>query len=681
MAQLIETARREIPRAFESDDYERRRRDVAQKLAPERAALLDALRAFARARDFVLETTETGFTSYPQIRGEPVSQEAFARLPEAERAGIDRRAAEIETEGANTLRRIRQIDRQEAERLAELRREVARFVAGPLFDELRRAHADHAEIRAYLEAVEEDIPAHIHDFIPEEEEDEDGEESEVHRSRLDEEEADERLARYRVNVVVDNADRKGAPVVFEHNPTKPNLLGHIDHRIAFGAPVSDFSQIKAGAIHRANGGFLVLRAIDVLADASSWRALERTLRARRIEVESPIDVESPMPIPTLRPQPIPLDAKVVLIGTPELYQILHELDPDFASLFKVKVDFVADVDWTAGMVQSYAALVSRIVRDRHLSHFDQSGVACIIEHGARLQEHQGKLSTRIGEIADLATEASFWAQAAGREAVARQDVERAIQKRRYRASALEERVRESIVEGHLRIDVQNRRVGQVNGVSVVDLGDHVFGRPQRITATVGPGRGTVRSIEREIEMSGPIHAKGVLTLAGYLASTYPEEAPLALAATVTFEQSYDEIEGDSASAAELIALLSALAGAPIDQGIAVIGSVDQWGQLQAVGGVTHKIEGFFAVCKAVGMTGRQGVVIPAANRRSLMLDDEVIDAVAAGRFHVWAGPTVDDALPLLLGLPAGSVHAAAAARLRRFAEQRRRSRGIRTRVR
>jgi lon-related putative ATP-dependent protease len=681
--QLIETARREIPRAFVSDDHELRRRDVAASLAPARAALLDELCQFADARGFVVQTSQTGFNIIPKLGGEPVSEGAFARLPLAERSALDRRTEEIQIKAADTLRRIRQLDREESERLHQLLRDVARLVVGPLFEELQGEYAAHPAIGTFLREVADDLPDQFDDLAADNE-GPDGDDDEEPAPRREPEGASDHepcFARYGVNVLVDNGDRQGAPVVFEHNPTRNNLLGRIDYRAAFGALVTDFSQIKSGSIHRANGGFLVLRAVDVLSAPSSWRALERALRSGRIEIEGAADPETPAP--TLLPEPIPLDVKVVVIGTPELYRLLHEVDADFPALFKVNVDFVPDVDWTDEAVQGYAALVSRLVRDRGLAHLDRAAVARVVEHSARLQEHQRKLSTRLGEIADLVTEASFWASEAGRDVVTERDVAQAIRKRRYRSNYLEERAREAVAEGRVRIDVQGGRVGQVNGVSMMDLGDLAFGIPSRITASISPGRGAVQSIEREVELSGPIHAKGVLTLAGYLASAHAQEAPLALAATITFEQSYGEVEGDSASAAELAALLSALAGVPIDQGIAVIGSVDQWGQLQAVGSVTEKIEAFFAGCKALGLTGRQGVIIPSANRLHLMLDDEVIENVAAGRFHVWAIATVDDALPLLVGLPAGrpgpdgrypegSVHGLVAARLQRYAELARR---------
>jgi predicted ATP-dependent protease len=334
----------------------------------------------------------------------------------------------------------------------------------------------------------------------------------------------------------------------------------------------------------------------------------------------------------------------------------------------VKADFAPDMDWSEEHLQSYAAFVSRWVRTAGLRHFDREAVARLAEHGARLRDDQGKLSTRLLDISDVVSEASFWAAQAGREVVAREDVERAIEKREYRSSLLEQRIRELIAEGTIRIDLDGARVGQVNGLSILDLGDYAFGRPSRVTARVSLGRGGVQSIEREIELSGPIHSKGVLILSGYLAGQYAQETPLALAATLTFEQSYDEVEGDSASSTELYALLSALSGLPLDQGIAVTGSVDQHGEVQAVGGVTRKVEGFYATCKTKGLTGRQGVIVPAANVRHLMLAEEVVEAVRRGRFHVWAVSSVDEGIELLTGRPAEEVHARVAERLKTYAE-------------
>jgi lon-related putative ATP-dependent protease len=372
-----------------------------------------------------------------------------------------------------------------------------------------------------------------------------------------------------------------------------------------------------------------------------------------VRIENLGEQLSVFPTATLRPEPIPLDLKVVLVGRRDVYHLLYALDEDFRELFKVKVDFSPEMDWSDEHVTNYAAFISRRVRETGLRHFGDTAVAAVVEYGARLRHNQRKLSTRLLDIADVVTEASFWAGKAGHELVTAEDVAKAVEKKEYRSNLVEERVHELIADGTIKIDTEGERVGQVNGLSVINLGDYEFGKPSRVTARVALGRGAVQSIEREIELSGPIHSKGFMILAGYLAGTYAQEWPLALSATLTFEQAYEEVEGDSASSTELYALLSALSGLPLKQSIAVTGSVDQHGDVQAVGGVTTKIEGFFAVCRAKGLTGDQGVVIPRANVPHLMLADEVVDAVRSGKFRVWAVDTVDAGLELLTGHPAG----------------------------
>jgi predicted ATP-dependent protease len=543
----------------------------------------------------------------------------------------------------------------------KLQRDVALFAVGPLFHDLRERYADLPEVTAHLDAVQADVVSHLEEFgRPDEEE---GLPAILAAGRR------QALTRYSVNVFIDNGGREGAPVVFETNPTYYNLLGRIEYRATFGTMVTEFTEMRAGALHRANGGFLVLELLELLRHPFAWDALKRALRSREARMENLGEEFSAVPSATLRPESVPLDVKVILIGPPAVYHLLYRLDEDFRELFKVKADFSPELDLSDEHVGTYAAFVSRCVADWGVRHFDRSAVARLVEHGARLRDDQEKLSARLIDIADVVTEASFWAGEAGRDLAAAEDVDRAIAAREYRSSLLEERVRELVEEGTIRIDTDGARVGQVNGISLIDVGDYVFGRPSRVTATVALGRGGVQSIEREIELSGPIHSKGVLTLAGYLAATYAQEWPLAASATLTFEQSYDEVEGDSASSTELYALLSALADAPLAQGIAVTGSVDQLGEVQAVGGVTRKVEGFFATCMAKGLTGEQGVIVPAANRRHLMLSDEVVEAVRAGRFHVWAVRTIDEGLELLTGRPAEDVHDLARARLEGYAER------------
>jgi lon-related putative ATP-dependent protease len=674
--EFLAGASREIPRAFESEDYQRRRQELTNDAARQRDALTGELQAFARERGFAVEMTPVGIVTIPLVEGKPLSAEQFAHLPPEEQRAIERRGAEIQDQVTGVVRRLRALEKEAVERTRALDRDVARFALDPLFHELREAHADNAEVLAHLDDLEQDVLDHLGDFRAGEDE----AELPAFLAGVQRQDREDRLSRYRVNVLIDSRTAGGAPVVLERNPTYYALVGRVDYRAAFGTLVTDFRQIKPGALHRANGGFLVLEALDVLRHPFAWDALKRALLTRQVQIENLAEQLSLLPTVSLRPEAIPLALKVILIGPPVLYHLLYALDEDFRELFRVKVDFTPEMDWNEEHVRSYAAFVSRRVHDDGLLHFGRSAVARLVEYGARLRDNQRKLSTRLLDVADVVTEASFWAGKAGRDMVVVEDVDRAVAKKEYRSNLIEERIHELIADGTLKIETSGERPGQINGLSVVDLGDYAFGKPSRVTARIALGRGGVRSIEREIELSGPIHSKGVMILAAYVAGTYAEEWPPALAATVTFEQAYEGVEGDSASSTELYALISAIAGLPLRQSIAVTGSVNQYGEVQAVGGVTTKVEGFYAVCKAKGLTGEQGVLIPEANVSNLMLSDEVVDAVRSGRFHVWAARTVDEGLALLTGTPAGergrdgsypegSVHRLVEDRLRHYAQR------------
>ena len=677
MEEFVEAARREIPRAFESEEYDRRQREIVAEIAHERESQEEVLTRFAAERGIALKTTLVGVASVPLVDGKPITREHFEQLPEEQRAGITKATGEVEERAAAYIRQVHQLEKEAARRVQELEREVALFATDPLFRELGERYGEHPEVRAYLDDVKKDLLASLGDFR-------DGEETSIALALVPQRRD---FARYGVNVLVDNGAAEGAPIVVERNPTYYNLVGRIEYRASFGAMFTDFREIKPGALHRANGGFLVLDVVDVLRHPFAWDALKRALRSAEMRIEGLGEEFSAVPIATLRPEPIPLELKVVLLGSPYVYNLLYKLDEDFRELFKVKADFSPELDWSAEHQRNYAAFVSRWVRENGLRHFDRDAVACLIEHGARLRESQRKLSARLIEISDIVSEASFWAAKQDHPLATAEDVDLAIRKKDYRSNLLEERVRELIRDGTLVIATDGERVGQVNGIAILDQGDYSFGRPTRVSARVSLGRGGIESIEREIELSGPIHSKGFMILSGYLAATYAQDWPLAVSATLTFEQSYDEIEGDSASSTELYALLSALSDLPLHQGIAVTGSVDQHGQVQAVGGVNRKIEGFYVTCKAKGLTGSQGVVVPAANVRNLMLDEEVVQAVRDGAFHVWAVRTIEEGIELLTGRRAGrrrkdgsyppdSVHglvegrlADYASRLREFAEQ------------
>jgi lon-related putative ATP-dependent protease len=677
--ELVQTAQREIGRSLESEEYQKRRTALVAEVERDVQALRAEIEAFAAARGFQLRFLPTGIALVPLLEGHTVTPEQAEQLSAEQRAELETRSQEIHGELQNEGRRLRRVERAGAERLAELERDTAAAAIASALNGLAEKYAAHPAVLEYLKAVQEDVPQHLAEFR-----------EHPQAGALDEQAtladllgATPRAApstRYRVNVLVDNGGIDAAPVVIERNPTYYNLTGRIEYRPQLGSMVTDFTQIRAGSLHRANGGFLVVEVLDLLSQPFAWEGLKRALRAREVTMENLAEQLSFVPTAGLRPQPIPLDVKVVLIGTPLLHMLLYARDEELRELFKVKVEFAPDMEWTDEHVLSYAAYMRRWIEQAGLRHFDRGAVARVVEQGSRLREDQRKLSTRLLDVSDLVTEASFWAGKAGRDVVTAADVDQAVSKKDDRSSLLEDRMREMVDRRTIVIDTEGARTGQLNGLTVLELGDHSFGQPVRITATTSLGRGSIESIERQVELSGPIHSKGVLILSGYLAEQYAQDWPLALRATLTFEQSYDEVEGDSASSAELYALLSALSGVPIAQGLAVTGSVNQHGEVQAVGGVTRKVEGFFHVCRQRGLTGTQGVVIPAANVASLMLDDEVVQAVREGRFHVHAVRTVDEAIELLSGTPAGerrpdggypegTVHRLVADRLQAYAER------------
>jgi lon-related putative ATP-dependent protease len=646
MNELIVAVRRHIGLAFESEGYEERRQQALAEVGQRRDAVLEGMRRVASEHSFALETTPTGLVAVPVLGDRPLTPDDIRLLTPERQADLERNGAQVQEAVVAGLRRLHQLDREAAEQVRRVDHEIATYAIDPLLHTLRDKYEALPDVLAHLDRVREDIVDNVPELRPE---------PPGPRPRTPpwDDGVDDRSSRYRVNVLVGGRPEGGAPVVFEPNPTYYNLVGRVEYRSVLGALITDFRQIRAGALHRANGGFLILEVADLLRGPLAWEALKRALRARELRIESLGDQLSAMPTTSVTPEPIPLDVKVVLIGTTALFGLLQGMDEDFAELFKVRVDFAPDMAWSDENVHSYAAFISRHVREGELRHFDRGAVARVVEQGARLRDHQGKLSTRLADIGDLVTEASFWAGKAGRDVVAAADVEEAVARRDARSNLIEERMQEAIAERTIRIETDGGRVGQVNGLEVMELGDFRFGLPARVTARVAMGRGTVESIEREIDLSGPIHSKGFLILTGYLAGQYGQEWPLALRATLTFEQSYGAVDGDSASSTELYALLSALAGVPLTQGIAVTGSVDQHGEVQAVGGVTDKIEGFFRVCRARGLTGRQGVALPAANLPHLMLSDEVVKAVEEDRFHVWALRTIDEGIQLLTGVPAG----------------------------
>jgi len=646
MDAFIEACRREIPRHFEGDAYVQRREELGRELQTQREGAFAAVEQQARQAGFTLNVTPMGVATVPvKPTGEPMSREEFAQLPEEERKTLQGRGEGLQSLISQAMIQTRRLEKEAQRRLDELDRTVGLFAITPLLNELRQEYMDIAKAIEYLEQVQDDIVEHLDLFRPTE--------TETSPMALLRPPAEEFFTRYKVNVIVSSEGTDGAPVVFENNPTYYNLFGRVDYRAQLGAMTTDHMMIKAGALHRANGGYLVLQALDVLTNPLVWETLKRTIRSREVRIENLGEQYSAIPVATLNPQPIPLKVKLVLVGSSTIYHLLFQADQDFRKLFRVKADFSVDMDRSPDCVGLYAGFISSCAREQRLRPFHKTAVARIVEHGSRLVDHQGRLSTRFIEISDLLTEADFWAEKEPSDLVYDRHIDQAIEHKVYRSNLIEERLQRLIEDGTIFIETRDAAVGQVNGIAVYDLGDYRFGRPSRITASVSLGRGQVVSIEREIQMSGKLHSKGFAIINGYLHGKYGQERPLALTASIGFEQTYDEVDGDSASSAELYALLSALAGAPVRQGIAVTGSVDQRGDVQPIGGVNEKIEGFFAVCKTRGLSGDQGVIIPRANVQHLMLRKDVVDAVRDGRFHVWAVDTVDEGIEVLTGVPAG----------------------------
>jgi len=650
MDAFIEACRHEIPRHFETEAYVKSREQQVHDLGDQREQAFAVVEQQARTRGFTLNVGPMGVATVPlKPDGQPMSREEYAQLGEEERKALQDRGEELQSLISQAMLQTRRLEREAQARLEELDKQVAAYAVTPLLNELRQEYLDIPKAVEYLEQVQSDIVEHLGQFRPAE--------GEAQAPAFLRPPVEEFFTRYKVNAVVSHDDGKGAPVFIENNPTYYNLFGRVDYRAQLGAAMTDHTMIKAGALHHANGGYLILQAFDVLTSPLVWEALKRAIRGREARIENLGEQYSAIPVATLNPQPIPLDVKVVLVGNPRINRLLQTADEDFRKLFRVKADFTTDMQRSPECQKLYASFISSRVQNEGLRQFHKSAVARVIEHGSRLVEHQGKLSTRFLDVGDLVTEADFWAGEEGSELVHDRHVERAIEDKVYRLNLVEERVQEVMEDGTIMIDTAGAVAGQVNGISVFDLGDYRFGRPSRITARVSLGRGQVTSIEREIHLSGPIHNKGFLILSGYLQGKFAQERPLSLGASIGFEQTYDEVEGDSASAAELYALLSALSGVPIKQGIAVTGSVNQKGEVQAIGGANEKIEGFYAVCKAKGLTGEQGVVIPRENVKHLMLRKDVVAAVRAGQFHVWAVSNVDEGVEILTGVAAGQADA------------------------
>ena len=671
--ELLEDLKQAIPKAFDTEDYERQKATYVTEFQELRSAHLEELNKVALEHGFTLKRTSSGFVTVPVVDGEQISEENFAKLEQPVKDELEKESTAVQLKAMEIMRRIQSAERGLKEKFKQLDQKIAIAATGHLFNEILEKYSGFPEVQRYLQALREDVLSSLGEFRAEEEE------QSFPLFWLRRQSQEQAELRYKVNLIVDHRETEGAPLVYETNPSYYNLLGRMEYENRLGAVVTDFTMLKAGAFHRANGGYLILQANDVLAGLQSWEVLKRTLKTKEIRIETLGEQYAMITVSTLRPQPVPLQLKVIMIGSPLLYQLLYSYDEDFRKLFKIKVDFDVEMDMDDDNVAKMAGFIAYHCNMQQLRHFDREAVAKMIEYSARLAEHQEKLSTRFNDIVELLYEADTWAGIDGAEAVGAAQVKRALAEKIHRSNKYEQKILEAIEKGQILLDLEGAQAGQVNALSVIDLGDYQFGRPSRVTSTVYPGRRGIINIERESKLSGKIHDKGVLILSGYLGRRYGSKVPLNLSAGLCFEQSYSGVEGDSASAAELFALLSSISGIPLKQNLAVTGSINQNGELQPVGGINSKIEGFYDACKIKGLTGEQGVIIPEPNLKNLMLREELGEAVAAGKFHIYAISTVDEGMELLTGMeagseladgsfPSGTVNEAVIRQLRKFGE-------------
>ena len=679
MNELVDALFSLIPAALNSDDYQAQKKAIESEGIEKQQQAITSLTGRALKHKISLIRTPLGFAFAPLKDGEVIDPDEYRRLPEDRRQEIEGHIAELQDELGRIMRQIPQWQRETQERIKKLDREVVSTTIAPHFHELQARYETQPAVLTYLEAVEQDVTERLNEFAK------DGDEPSLAKL-VGESSTDgakhKRPSRYEVNVIVDHSHTDGAPIIVAEQPRHANLIGRIEHMQQMGALLTDFTLIKPGLLHKANGGYLVIDVRKLLQQPYAWEGLKQALRTKEICIESLGQAYSLVSTVSLEPEPIPLQVKVVLLGERLLYHLLCYYDPDFNELFKVTADFEDDMRRDDANTATFAELIAALTRKDGLRPFDRTAVARVIERAARLAGDADKLTTHMQSIADLLREADFWAGENGHELVVAADVQQALNAQVQRASRMRERMQEAMLEETILIDTAGNRVGQINGLSVYQLGNFAFGRPSRITARVRLGKGEIIDIERQVEMGGPLHSKGVMILAGFLGARYAGDRPFSLSASLVFEQSYGSVDGDSASSAELYALISALADLPIKQSLAVTGSVNQHGQVQAIGGVNEKIEGFFDLCQARGLTGEQGVLIPAANLRHLMLREDVVAAVEANQFAIYAVATIDEGIEILTGLPAGkrdkegsypidSVNGRVVARLAALAEQQR----------
>ncbi|GBD98248.1 lon protease [bacterium BMS3Abin07] len=644
---LINTLKIEIPKVFETKEYERQRIKIIEEFQKKQKDLFLAIENEASEKGFIIRKTASGLLIVPKKKtGEPLSQEEYEHLDDKTKKKIDSTGNELQEKLNDRVRTVREGEKIVNDMLLRLERETALSAIGDLINDVKSKYQKYEKILLYLDNVQDDVLNNLEDFKPQQE-------AQPALPFMKMPKQENTFIKYHVNIIVNNKDIEGAPCVYESNPTYYNLFGRVEHKFQYGMALTDFSMIKAGALHRANGGYLIINAIDLLRNLFSYDSLKRAIRDREIRIEDIWEQYRLMTTSILKPQSIPLDIKIILIGPPNIYYLLHNLDEEYRELFKVKADFDSRMKRSGENIQKYVSFIATKAREEGLMQFNRSGVSRIVEYGSRLAGHQEKLSSKFSDIADLIRESHYWATKEGSDSVTGEHVIKALNEKIYRHNRIDDYLLEMMAEGSLIVRTQGKMIGQVNGLAVMDMGDYMFGKPSRITAKTFTGKAGIINIERETKMSGKIHEKAILILSNYLGSKYAIKNPISLSASITFEQLYSMIEGDSATCAEMYALLSSIANIPLKQSFAVTGSMDQNGDVQPVGGVNEKIEGFFNLCRLRGLDGTQGVIIPRKNIINLMLKKEVVDAVKEEGFSIYAIEKMEEGLEILTGMNIG----------------------------
>ncbi len=651
MAELVQLLRIELQKAFRTAEYETEKHTLEHSFDGKRDALLTRMNALAEQYDFQVKTTDSGVFFMPVIDGKTVAEEDYDNLSEERKAEIDKKSQAVQEKAGCILRDLRDLDKEAKRQMDRLDYNTGMFAIGHHVNAVQEKYQAHERVIAYINAVQEDVLENIGRFFEEEEESEEGLSALL--PLLGKKPAEDVTLKYKVNLVVDHSASKGAPVVVTFNPTYSNLVGEVEYDSEFGNLTTDFMKIKGGLFHQANGGYLIVQAQDILSMPQAWEALRRVIKTREINMDSMREQTGAVFAPTLKPEPIPAQIKVIMIGSRYYYELLDEYDEEFDKFFKIRADFDYEMPRTDENIQKIAQFIKRFVNREGCMEFDASAVCAIVEYSSRTAERQDKLSTRFNYLAEILCEAVTWAKLAGAELVTAAHIKKTIYEREQRMKLYEEKLDEMLEENVIMIDTEGAEIGQINGLAVLDLGNYVFGNPSRITATTYVGKSGIVNIEKEARLSGQTHDKGVQIITGFLGQTYAQKFPLSLSCRVCFEQNYNGIDGDSASSTELYCILSSLSELPIRQDLAVTGSVNQKGEIQAIGGVTYKIEVFFDLCKKRGLTGTQGVIIPASNVKDLVLKDEVVQAVKDGMFHIYPISGIDEGIELLMGLPAG----------------------------